>query len=386
MYIEHIIIGGGIAGCYIALQCLEKGYSFICFESKKQGEPWGKQITLKKDGTNIELGSSVIHSNQKNIVDMVQKLNLHAIPFEDEKNTKTWNKIPRSVSKPIKDKLKVFVQNNIEKSKQMTVEEMALLCLKKEEINLLKESWFNWFESKDEIAYTYYTSTEREGTYLQIKEGFQSVLTESQKRFPIYFNHTVIELIRDKDGYQVIVEVDKEIKKYKCKYCYYTIDFAHSSYIKLTNCPLLKSYLSLGISKASSRVYVCFKNPVKFYDKVDNKKIINIVGGVGHWSFKITDKIWMLSYVDGSEVEKVKYLCEENKCIKDWVSFIYDTFKVEGEIEIEEVIGAFWKHAFTLLKPAFFNKNIQPLEPNLICTTIPKPFNQAWSEGHLFNI
>jgi hypothetical protein len=387
MNIDHIIIGGGIAGCYIGLQLLQKNKSFIILESKQKGENWGKQLTINKDGVNIELGSSVIHSNQTNIIHMINMLGLHTEEFKPEKNTKTWNFISSSISKPIKEKCKLFVKNNKELSKHMTVGEIATLCCSQEEIEILKLSWFNWFESKDEIAFTYYTGTEREGTYLKIKEGFQSILTESKKRLPIMFDHKVISLKKENERYS-ITTVSKRNKSYKfnCTYCYFTVDYPQSKQIKLTHCPLLKTYLDLGIQKPSCRVYICFSNPVTFFDKKDDKKVINMVGGVGHWSFKISDKVWMLSYVDSSEVRVIHDELKQNKLIRDWIDFVYSTFRIEGHCEDYEVIGAFWEHAYTLLKPEYYDKPSHILEPNLICTTIPHPFNQAWSEGHLFNI
>ena len=67
----RIIIGSGISGLYIGYQLLEKGIKdFIILE--KSNRIGGRILT--KD--NLELGASIFHSKQNNIMRLIYKLGL----------------------------------------------------------------------------------------------------------------------------------------------------------------------------------------------------------------------------------------------------------------------------------------------------------------------
>ena len=73
-YIPNIIIGGGIAGLYIGYQLLKKGEEFIIFEASDY--LGGRVYTQHYKSEVLELGASIFHSKQKNIMSLIRDYKL----------------------------------------------------------------------------------------------------------------------------------------------------------------------------------------------------------------------------------------------------------------------------------------------------------------------
>ena len=81
---KHFIIGSGIAGLHIALQLLEKNETDFLIVEKDDFNKSKifsiKNTVLKKDGTSdnvlIEMGPSVFHDKQVELMKLLKKLEL----------------------------------------------------------------------------------------------------------------------------------------------------------------------------------------------------------------------------------------------------------------------------------------------------------------------
>jgi protoporphyrinogen oxidase len=152
---KNIIIGSGIAGLHVALQLLDKNDpDFLIFEKddfNKSKIFTIKNTVVRKDGTKedvvVEMGPSVFHDKQVELMKLLKKLNLeNTFEYVDPK-AKAYFVYPGMTSdeakklwKELKKKVFELTDDNI------TLEEGAKRVLNKDEYNLLKICWGEWYE------------------------------------------------------------------------------------------------------------------------------------------------------------------------------------------------------------------------------------------------
>jgi protoporphyrinogen oxidase len=146
---RHLIIGCGISGIHIALQLLDngvKGDNILILE--KSGYNCTKLFTIKEnairdDGKHeeviLEMGPSVIHSRQEEILKLISKLGLLNTIEKVNPKEKAFYVYPRLPSDEVKKiwkelKKRVFEVEDI----TLTLKEASKKVLNNKEYNILK--------------------------------------------------------------------------------------------------------------------------------------------------------------------------------------------------------------------------------------------------------
>lgn len=77
---DVIIVGGGIAGLYASLRCIEEGYRVCCLERDSR---WGGRIrTIHRDGEVYEAGAARFHKTHTHIQKLIQRYGIETIPLD----------------------------------------------------------------------------------------------------------------------------------------------------------------------------------------------------------------------------------------------------------------------------------------------------------------
>ena len=145
MKYKHFIIGSGIAGLHIALQLLDKNETDFLIVEKDDFNKSKifsiKNTVLKKDGTSdnvlIEMGPSVFHDKQVELMKLLKKLELeHTFDYVDPKS-KAYFVYPGMSSEEAKKLWKELKKKVFELTDEnITLEEGAKKVLTKNEYKL----------------------------------------------------------------------------------------------------------------------------------------------------------------------------------------------------------------------------------------------------------
>jgi ribosomal protein S17E len=414
-YVENIIIGGGIAGLYQGYKLFKKNKKFIILEksspiSKNEIHEIGRLYSIKKDENIIELGASVIHSNQKKIIELIKELKLED-DLEKIKNSKALyiyknfksddvKKKWRELNNKLKENLNTFPIN-------FTVQDACQSLFTKEEYDLYSICYGEWFEINLQNVHVYLNELEKQGQYIKFKNGIQQIvikLRELLKDHILYqkevkYIHTSYEF--GKYNLFTTIGESNNTEEFICNKLFIctSISVAQNMiYIgKLKH--VIKEYLSLGFKRSCYRLYVEFDRPL-------NIKESFIMGDFeGRWSLKISDNLWLISYTDGPLSD---FLSKKNekKLINNWIKdinkyFLSNDDKIDGKWinitskNVKNLIGGYWNDAYTVLDKKFYaivndnfyGEQVRELLPrNLIITCLPDDLgeNTSWMEGHLF--
>ena len=371
----HAIIGGGIAGCYIGLQLLERKSAFVILERASKNSA-GKQQTLQRKGINIELGSSEQHTNQREWMHLLKMLGMEdkIRPFENRDPFFIWKSQSPAELQSFFTASHKFLSQAARGMKpgEITVEELANRFL----LEAKKFAGIHpfWFEIKDQDAHTYFSCLSQEGEYFYLKGGQSQILQAAMDKLRnhIKFN-TPVEYVSKEKGGWLIGTPDEKIFAEKI---YISSNLSASKKILWLGAPEISRYLNTARSMRCLRWFLIFKKPLKLPQT-------DFSGDFpGKWSFRLNDFVWLISYVDGDLVDQVK----KGNLASEWINFVRRFFGSDITYEdIEEQIVADWNDAYNILLPSYF-KNRPKLPKNCVITSVAKPCGQAWIEGALIRL
>jgi hypothetical protein len=143
----------------------------------------------------------------------------------------------------------------------------------------------------------------------------------------------------------------------------------------------IKLYSSLGVSLSSIRYFFVFKQNLELPYKQTIGEIL------GHWWIQISPTIIML-YTDGQAANNLNSLSDTEiiNAFQQQIQSIYD-IDVNVSSILTRTIRAYWPNAFEVLLPEYYQYKdyVNNLLPFTI-TSLPSPEDQAWMNGHLYNI
>jgi hypothetical protein len=384
MFIDHLIIGGGISGSYIAHQLNKKRQSFLVLEKDliDRGKQYTINYTVDSQVVHIELGSSVIHSKQETILELLKELNLHTTPLP--KNEKAVYIYPGYTFDQAKEKYKALRKKLKESVLQypsyFTVEDLAKKIFNDNEYIFFKWCMDAWYEYNDQNAITYFDSVKNEGDYLYISEGMEYMLKKISLPFldKIRFNTEVKSV--EKNGEEYLVRTDKDL--YNTKKLYICVNLGSAKKIEYINLENVSRYLNLGLSKECLRVYVVLNKRLDIeYGSISGKFL-------SKWTLRITDKVWMVTYTDGTLAKKLENM-EIKELIRTWINDMNNLFNKDLTFnDVVYYVSGYWDDAYAVLSKEFYKGNKVKLPDNLMITSLPKGKgeNTAWIEGHLYKI
>jgi hypothetical protein len=391
---KHLIIGGGIAGLHIALQLLDKKETdFLILEKddfNKSKIFSIKDRVIKKDGTFedilIEMGPSVFHDKQVELMKLLKKLNLeNTFEYVDPKS-KAYFVYPGMTSDEAKKKWKELKKKVFDEvtDELVTLEEAAKSILSKEDYKLLKTCWGEWYEINDTNLQVLKKSLKEEGNYIVMKGGLSQIIEKATLlvKDKIKFKHGVTKVIYDRN-YTVI---DSHNNKYECENLYLCANLKGANEIMFEGIDEVKQYLSLAKLKHCLRCLVYFDKPINIPYKFIMGKYL------GKYSIKYSDNLWLVAYPDDILALKL-YNMPKERFIKDWIEMINREFNLS--INYEDTLNkytGYWEDAYCVLKKEFYEKGndlrLILKNKNMLITTLPKDKGEdaPWMEGYLFQI
>ena len=375
----RIIIGSGISGLYIGYQLLEKGIKdFIILE--KSNRIGGRILT--KD--NLELGASIFHSKQNNIMRLIHKLGLDKklMELKGGKDTlyylKNKGRLDSGYVNERLDKLNNKLKNKLYTNSKLSLQELAKKVFNNDDYNFYKDMTKEWFEIKDQNAITSFRNIENVGKLYKMKDGLSQIVNKLSVMLKdkIRLNYEVKNITYDNDKFIIN-------KKLNCDKLYLCTNMSGTKKIKFSGIQM-KKVLDMGLPVSSIRVYLQFKDALIKSNIVSNYLF--------KWCIYISEKIAMVSYVDGSSATRLNNLGEK-EAIKLILYEISESLREEINLtNVEKKYFAYWKEAFNIVKSHIteseYYKTLNTLPKNFYQTVIPLEYglNQAWMEAHLLKI
>lgn len=390
---KHLIIGGGIAGLHIALQLLDKkDTDFLILEKDDYNKSKIfsiKDRVIKKDGTFedvlIEMGPSVFHDKQVELMKLLKKLNLENTFEYVNPKEKAYFVYPGMTSDEAKKKWKELKKKVFEEVTDMTLEEAAKSILSKEDYKLLKTCWGEWYEMKDTNLQILKKSLKEEGQYIVMKEGLSQIIERATLlvKDKIRFKHGITKVVYDGAKYTVY---DSHNNKYECENIYLCANLKCAREIEFEGIPEVQEYLGLAKLKHCLRCYTYFDKPINIPYKFIMGKYL------GKYSIKYSDNLWLVAYPDDKLALKL-YNMPKERFIKDWIEMINKHFNLSLTYEdtLNKYCG-YWEDAYCVLLPEFYKKGeslrTTLINKKILITSLPKDKgeNEAWMEGYLFQI
>ena len=371
MQIETVIIGGGIAGAYLANNLDTNKQDFILLEaSYKLG---GRHLSVKDKKENVlyEAGAWRVHSSHKRMIKLCEKLGLNLEYLEKQmakkellKDTKGLSKLDALILKNKGDVFKSF----------------------KEELETGYQGTY------DSVTNTYpYSVSTKEGEYYIIKEGQEEIITRLVKdidKKKIYLNHRVQDIVKENSSYILtVLYKNKEglitEKKLKCRYlfsCVAQFDAWSWTIVQKYLYPLLNAVKPLPLM----HIYVKGKMPkdIEKFRKISNSALQQIIPSTHN------DDWYQISYSAG-RIATFWY----NYKLRFGERKMKELLEEYSGLKFEKVESYFWSHAYHLwLTTPYFN-----LDKAVKNSIMPNPIllknfwwsgecfssYQGWSEGAL---
>lgn len=394
---KNIIIGSGIAGLHIALQLLDKNDTdFLIFEKddfNKSKIFTIKNTVVRKDGTKedvvVEMGPSVFHDKQVELMKLLKKLNLeNTFEYVDPK-AKAYFVYPGMTSDEAKKLWKELKKRVFELTDEtITLEEGAKRVLNKDEYNLLKICWGEWYEINNTNLQVVKKSLKEEGKYIVMKGGLTQIIeraTELVKKSgedKIQYKCGIKKVVYD-GTYKVY---DCNNKVYSCENLYFCANLKCALEIEFEGIPEVREYLSLAKLKHCLRCLVYFDKPINIPYKFIMGKYL------GRYSIKYSDHLWLVAYPDDIVALKL-YNMPKERFINDWIEMINREFNLSLNYQdtLNKYTG-YWDDAYCVLKKEFYEKGeelrTKLKNKNILVTTLPKDNGEdaPWMEGYLFKI
>lgn len=381
MVYHSIIVGAGISGLYIGYQLLQKGITnFVILE---KGKNVGGRIYTNEEG--LELGASIIHTRQKNIMKIIYDLGLSSDLTELKRGKETlycgsnYKDLDAKMVEEGLKRLDGFLEKKSFKNPLLSLQELCKKFLNKDEYNFYKDFTKEWYEYREQNCVTVYKNLKNVGRICKLKGGLSQIIDKFQKILGKY--------IKTENEVQTITYIDGS---------YQVNDDLSSQHLYLcTNIKGAKSIRFKGIQMKDvlkmCKGMPCIRVYYKFYGKDTIDK--SVTGNHRFkWCIYISDKIVMGSYTDGPSASYLGNLGEKmaNKLILKELGNCLD--KEIRLSDVEKTYFAFWKEAYAIVKSHVskrsYEKVLSLLPPTFHQTVCPLEYglNQAWMEAHLLKI
>ena len=411
--IPTLIVGGGLCGSYIGLQLLEQNYtSFLILEAV--GMFRGKQKSIrsysskKGDPDILEMGSSVFHTKQDHLLGL-----LHFLELEDQiqlldPSMKSFYTYPGMTPKETKTTFKGLQKELLEEARKYpanevpsieTINDLAKRLFKEKEYSILSGCWPEWYEMKDQNAYSVAISDKFMGKWCKLQYGLEQILDRSTDLLDEHFQWfqpvSRIEKLNNEKGYKVTCS-GEDTRVYRCERLYLCCNLKSlQEDIELVGFTQLPRYLELGTYLPCMRVYIVLKRDIAM--SLSRPTLIESLSGPpvkdgwrSKFSLQVSPRVWLISYPDGTLVEEMYNKLLSGQLVNDWLEDMNRYFNLHltrNDIQdLPEV--TVWEDAYSILNKKWYEAGAPNgiIQDGTMVTCLPTPYNQAWMEGHLYQI
>lgn len=411
MKTEVCIIGAGVAGCFIAIQCIDNNIPFIIIDKEKK--PNSKINTCFINHDYFECGASVFLDKQIEIFKLLKRYNLQekCISISGGGSIMKYKDLTTEETKmrfqSIKKQILSLINTNINDAKELTLKEFCKLNLSIEDYKLLKNCWMDWYEICDSNAHDIVKQMEYEkgSNYFILKGGLTQLIQSCVKEFGpnrCLFNVLCKEIIVD--------DTKQKSTLIKCVDQYSNLTWIHANKLiistSLEHLPnILSNNITFNTIKSrllklyetvpTLRYFIVMKEPIS-EPKLEHEIVKKYtIGGKCQWILKMDSTCYMI-YVDGDLANHIQSYDDQTICktFCDWMNEVYmlNYFRMDN---IKSTKRAYWKHAFTIHSPIYYKEKQNSLDEQLttfnsnlpfMFTCIPKRYQEGWMNAHLYNL
>jgi hypothetical protein len=366
----HIIIGAGIAGCYIAMQLKQRGEPYVLLDMSEK--PHSKIETTKEGDKTLEMGASIFHSKQPKLMRFLKYLKLDhlAKPLPSSGTVRVCD-APTTSFDDMYERVRTAAL--IDPTSLLTVQEVSKNVLTPDEYRQFKCGYDIWWEIKYMNAYVMFSTPE--DTYMMLEGGLKQVMK------------TAWSLLQPKTVQQV-TSVDYRNEKYIVQTKDNTVFEGTKLYVCVSpeNLPQIqwntfstemKQLYNLVDIFSSIRYYIILNEPVQ----TNNRYTVGNI--IGHWWIQVAPHIFML-YTDGEAADQLNSLSDQ-EIIDTFVqqcNVLYNS-NLQAASSVKRTIRGYWPTAFEVLRPEYYTTTV---DVPFVVTSIPSPEGQAWMEGHLYDL
>ena len=386
---DYLIIGGGIAGIYIAnkLNNIDNNFKICIIE--KTGRLGGRIKSININNEIIESGALRFNKHHKHILKLVNKYDLQ-IDEEKLEDKKILNISGKNIKS--KDKLLYDIAKNILKNKKnnnKTFQEYIEDNYYGDEINIIKTEYSFLNEYYEMNAYSLAKRLFSEGgQYYILKNGYSQIIKKlsdelsSHKNIKIIFSEKINNIKNNKD----IFTIDSfSGKKYIGKNLIFAV--GKHNLLKIKKMDSIRPILESVRIGSLNRTYAKFTNLNWFPQK--NIFSDSYLGQIVPINYE--DGLIMITYTSGPEAliwyRKLQHHQAEKFILKK-ISEILDINikKIPKPLWIKE---NYWKNAFHFWNPNFDFQEIEKeiLQPfpdeNIFIIGEAYSNNQGWADGAL---
>lgn len=408
--IDNIIIGGGIAGLYIAHQLSIKNEPYLLFDDFNTES---RVKTINTEYGDFDVGAGIVCSSQKNIMYLLKYYKLdHKLFSSTGDILYHMDKLDNSHVLN-KNRLDILNELRINANMTDTIHELLLKVVPdKTDRELFMFMTSDYFESKDRLSKPYFDEIQivsQHEIYL-LKDGLgqltKAILNNVKENVK---NHKVLSIKKDDlieltviDSSQSELSADLRLddtsqskllgdginKTYKTKKLFMCLGknaIQEINFINLDIRPLLNSVKTVS----SCKELILFKHDVSFMNNY-SQIVTNLFV---HWILKINDKTIMV-YSDGEYADFLHTFSDEKRLelyIKD-INTIFNLNLTKNDTLAHYT--NYWPEAFCNPTKEFYTNhkaiNTYLKDNSIIQTLTPQISNSdiytAWMESHLLNL
>lgn len=355
-----LIVGAGLSGLYTAFQLIDHMPVIII-----DTHVGGKVETVNMCSGTVELGPSIIHSNQTHIMTLAKACNmkLHLI--------RTAEPDCLTCTSPVESHLTVReALGDLTDPDQFEVEHMS----------------YNIWRLATQLVGDIYTMPEGWATFIErlcallVQRGVQFVTDRVRK--VCAGAQSAAQGAQSAEGVTVICESGLVLPGTNVALCISLEDIAP---LTLDVPCFSKAYVAVkhtALTLPSIRVYVELSEPVEL-DQVFDADSLFV------WCIPVGPKILLLCYTDGDEAAK-RAPCQAQHNLKDFVASCMTQLeqRVGPLPAVTKIVAKYWPAAVTILhghgnvEPALYDR-MHRIYDHVYQTYVPHPLHQAWAEAHL---
>lgn len=421
MHVRNLIVGGGVAGLYIAMQLHERNEPFLMLEAQgtSSWSPRNQVLSTRKlysvptvDGI-VEMGASVFHSQQPKLLRLLKSLLLdHKIQPLSSVSSATDPSLPftryvlpdklrRQFSRyqlaQVIDTTRSKLARHAVRFPDLTVKQAAKILLSPKEYLMLKLTTSGWYEVEHMNVVDYARSNEIESSaeFFLLEDGLEQILHQGWMKFfkRCWLNSRVTTITYDESQklgqWQVTCERPSgtvELNAHKLFVC-----VSHEHLLSFSTTPRIERLLSqisaAAFTLSSLRVYIIVKYAF-LLSRVSKYTVGNVLG---QWWIRVKPRVVMV-YCDGIMANALNLLTDEElqqRWIDDANRVYADAYVRPLKIsDIRLMIRSYYPNAITLRRSSpSSDQAVQELQNmNCVVTALPVPDHQAWIEGHLYDV
>jgi monoamine oxidase len=366
---DYIVIGGGIAGLYCAME-LSKSHKVLLLEA--QDRLGGRIHTHQQP--HYEIGAGRLHSSHKHLWSLLKRFHLHTFPLSERIDhiNATDGYVPH-VNHYIDEMIRKTTHTLTEEMRQFTFEEHCRAILGEDTDHLIQARGYTCDFQENAYDAICMFRRESKGGFFVTQEGFGEVIKQMKQstEATIHLNHTVKDVSFTNGQYQV--------DEFHAKKLIVTLPVQALQQIPFFHQPLFQTVFTIPLI----RIYAKYPSPA-WFEGLPHMTTTFVSGQI----IPIRDGLIMIAYTEKIEpfLKRGRPLPKKElkKKIKEELKTMFPFLSIPDPEWIEAYLWNTGYHAWKKgVNSENIQKEIQYLSPGLFFCGETYSNTHGWIEGAL---